>query len=189
MEQRRVTMRQMTLATAGLVIARCHRPVILGGIRPAVGEMTVDHHHHFTALVETRDQDHVQTVRPYCQLPHKAPLTPTPSSTALRPREKCEFPLAVHPAFLSDTALHPAHVCEICSRRFSVASNLNRHVRRCAYRPVNTMHSASASSGQPPPGSDSSPWILVHRHLRGSRRTSSWSSLSQSLVQSPRSCC
>jgi len=42
-----------------------------------------------------------------------------------------------------------AHVCEICSRRFSVASNLNRHVRRCVLRPVNTMHTAPTPSGQP----------------------------------------
>ncbi|KAI9510645.1 hypothetical protein F5148DRAFT_976509 [Russula earlei] len=42
-----------------------------------------------------------------------------------------------------------SHVCEICGRRFSVASNLNRHVRRCVLRPVNTMHNAATSSGQP----------------------------------------
>ena len=30
-----------------------------------------------------------------------------------------------------------AYVCNICNRRFGVASNLNRHTRRCALRPVN----------------------------------------------------
>ena len=82
--------------------------------------------------------------------------------------EKCEFPPAVHPAFLSDTTLHPAHICDICKRRFSVASNLNRHVRRCAYRPVNTMHNGPSSSGQPPPGSDAASTTSSHTVRSGS---------------------
>jgi hypothetical protein len=35
-----------------------------------------------------------------------------------------------------------AFVCETCGRRFGVASNLNRHVRRCVLRPVNSQTSA-----------------------------------------------
>ena len=46
-------MHQMTLATAAPVIARYRRPVIVGGIRLAVGEMTVGHHLHHAALVGT----------------------------------------------------------------------------------------------------------------------------------------
>ena len=45
---------RMTLATAALVVVRRRRPAIQGGIRPAVGEMTVDRHHHHAALVGTR---------------------------------------------------------------------------------------------------------------------------------------
>jgi hypothetical protein len=45
---------RMTLATVALVVACRHRPVIQGGIRPAVGEMTVGRHHHHAALVGTR---------------------------------------------------------------------------------------------------------------------------------------
>ncbi|KIK62415.1 hypothetical protein GYMLUDRAFT_41855 [Collybiopsis luxurians FD-317 M1] len=47
-----------------------------------------------------------------------------------------------------------AFQCETCGRRFGVASNLNRHVRRCILKPVNTMHSSSAISAAT---ADSSP--------------------------------
>src|SRR6267154_4818932 len=100
--------------------------------------------------------------------------------------EKCMFPPAVHPAFLSDITLLLAHVCDICSRRFSVASNLNRHVRRCAYRPVNTMHNAPASSGQPPPpGSDTASTTSSHTVRSGSEGHST-GTLSETTL-SPRS--
>jgi hypothetical protein len=38
----------------------------------------------------------------------------------------------------------PAFVCDTCGRRFGVASNLNRHVRRCILRPVNASSSPPA---------------------------------------------
>jgi hypothetical protein len=96
-------------------------------------------------------------------------------------------------SFLSHSILHsyliplptPAHVCEICSRRFSVASNLNRHVRRCAYRPVNTMHNASASPGLPPPGSDTASTTSSHTVRSGSEGHST-GTLSETTL-SPRS--
>jgi len=37
-------------------------------------------------------------------------------------------------------------VCETCGRRFGVASNLNRHVRRCILRPVNTANAPRPTS-------------------------------------------
>ena len=47
--------RQLTLVTAVLVVARQHRLVIIAAIRrPAVGEMTVGHHPHHVTLVGTR---------------------------------------------------------------------------------------------------------------------------------------
>ena len=49
-----ILIHQTTLATAAPVVGRQHRPVIQGEIRPAVGEMTVDHHPHHVALVGTR---------------------------------------------------------------------------------------------------------------------------------------
>jgi len=45
---------QMTRATAVPVVARPPRPVITGGIPPAVGEMTVGHHLHRPVTVGTR---------------------------------------------------------------------------------------------------------------------------------------
>ncbi|THG93506.1 hypothetical protein EW145_g8359, partial [Phellinidium pouzarii] len=48
---------------------------------------------------------------------------------------------------------NPAFVCTICGRRFGVASNLNRHTRRCAARPVNNLPAAD----QPAPGPSSVP--------------------------------
>jgi hypothetical protein len=78
MEQRCAMMCQMTLATAALVIAHCHRSVILGGIRPAVGKMTVDHHPHIAALVGTR------RARPG-PCPHCSPLPPAPSQRCTAP--------------------------------------------------------------------------------------------------------
>ncbi|TDL22386.1 hypothetical protein BD410DRAFT_788656 [Rickenella mellea] len=38
-----------------------------------------------------------------------------------------------------------AFACDICGRRFGVASNLNRHTRRCALRPVNARNAITAS--------------------------------------------
>ncbi|KAN0121429.1 hypothetical protein V8E52_003325, partial [Russula decolorans] len=78
-----------------------------------------------------------------------------------------------------------SHVCDICSRRFSVASNLNRHVRRCAYRPVNTMHNVPASSGQQPPGSDTASTTSSHTVRSGSEGHST-GTLSETTL-SPRS--
>src|SRR5713226_9772324 len=98
--------------------------------------------------------------------------------------EKCKFTLPTHPQLLSDTT-HTAHICKICERRFSVASNLNRHVRRCAYRPVNTMHNASGSSEQPPPASDAASTTSSHA-LRSGSEGHSTGTLSESTL-SPRS--
>lgn len=44
----------------------------------------------------------------------------------------------------------PAFVCDTCGRRFGVASNLNRHVKRCILKPVNvTSPSHKSTSGSP----------------------------------------
>ena len=55
--------------------------------------------------------------------------------------------LCVSPMRLPSAAqsFAPAHVCETCGRRFGVASNLNRHVKRCLQRPI---HSAAGSSAK-----------------------------------------
>ncbi len=75
-------------------------------------------------------------------------------------REMCVFSLEYSSIFVFVLiAILLVHVCDICSRRFSVASNLNRHVRRCVLRPVNTMHNAQASLGQPTNADASSPTI------------------------------
>ncbi|EIW86164.1 hypothetical protein CONPUDRAFT_160988 [Coniophora puteana RWD-64-598 SS2] len=37
-----------------------------------------------------------------------------------------------------------AYVCDICGRRFGVASNLNRHVKRCSLKPANAVAAAAA---------------------------------------------
>ncbi|KAM6497752.1 hypothetical protein JOM56_005700 [Amanita muscaria] len=46
-----------------------------------------------------------------------------------------------------------AFVCDTCGRRFGVASNLNRHVRRCILKPI---HAASASPNESTSGSTQS---------------------------------
>lgn len=43
---------------------------------------------------------------------------------------------------------HPAFKCDTCGRRFGVASNLNRHVRKCILKPVNMI--ARGDSDSPP---------------------------------------
>ena len=51
-------------------------------------------------------------------------------------------------------------MCDTCGRRFGVASNLNRHVKRCILKPVNSPSSShKSSSGSPPANSptESSP--------------------------------
>jgi hypothetical protein len=56
----------------------------------------------------------------------------------------------------SNSAFCPlAFVCETCGRRFGVASNLNRHVRRCILKPVNAAVAAVASSSASPSTSGS----------------------------------
>jgi hypothetical protein len=52
-----------------------------------------------------------------------------------------------------------AFACETCGRRFGVASNLNRHVRRCILKPVNsgTVASSSGSATESPPSVVSPP--------------------------------
>jgi len=50
-----------------------------------------------------------------------------------------------------------AFVCDTCGRRFGVASNLNRHVKRCVLKPVNSNSPShkSTTSGSPSSLSDS----------------------------------
>ena len=48
-------------------------------------------------------------------------------------------------------------MCDTCGRRFGVASNLNRHVKRCILKPVNSPSSShKSSSGSPPANSPTS---------------------------------
>ncbi|TFK23711.1 hypothetical protein FA15DRAFT_446538 [Coprinopsis marcescibilis] len=47
-----------------------------------------------------------------------------------------------------------AFVCEICGRRFGVASNLNRHVKRCVLKPVNMAASSKSCSESASGGED-----------------------------------
>lgn len=50
-----------------------------------------------------------------------------------------------------------AFVCDTCGRRFGVASNLNRHVKKCVLKPVNSAltKQASAAGAHPPSPSSS----------------------------------
>ena len=48
-------------------------------------------------------------------------------------------------------------MCDTCGRRFGVASNLNRHVKRCILKPVNSPSSSHKSSSGSPPATSSSP--------------------------------
>lgn len=44
------------------------------------------------------------------------------------------------------TSTITAHVCDTCGRRFGVQSNLNRHAKRCALRPVNSTKALAGTS-------------------------------------------
>jgi hypothetical protein len=51
-----------------------------------------------------------------------------------------------------------AFVCDTCGRRFGVASNLNRHVKHCILKPVNSLSSShKSSSGSSPANSHTYP--------------------------------
>ncbi|OCH94161.1 hypothetical protein OBBRIDRAFT_723254, partial [Obba rivulosa] len=50
-----------------------------------------------------------------------------------------------------------AFACETCGRRFGVASNLNRHVKRCVLRPVNVRSTSGTSAALAAPAGSMSP--------------------------------
>ncbi|KAI0321454.1 hypothetical protein OF83DRAFT_1080923 [Amylostereum chailletii] len=73
------------------------------------------------------------------------------------------FPPSRSPALI---LLILAYTCEICGHRFGVASNLNRHARKCRLRPVNSRGlpasssnaaSSSDASSEPGPSDSTSP--------------------------------
>ncbi|KAF4623098.1 hypothetical protein D9613_001423 [Agrocybe pediades] len=63
-----------------------------------------------------------------------------------------------------------AHVCDTCGRRFGVQSNLNRHVKRCILKPVNTPNSSSPLP--PPPPHSSQSQALLYQSASASPSTS-----------------
>ncbi|KAF8907671.1 hypothetical protein CPB84DRAFT_1768509 [Gymnopilus junonius] len=54
-----------------------------------------------------------------------------------------------------------AFVCDTCGRRFGVASNLNRHVKRCILKPVNTPSPSNKSTSDSPSATTNSPTTSV----------------------------
>lgn len=75
--------------------------------------------------------------------------------------EKGEFDNRYQRIKGTDIPVLAAFVCETCGRRFGVASNLNRHVRRCILKPVNAAASTTqvspSTSGSSVTSSDMSP--------------------------------
>ncbi|KAL0563667.1 hypothetical protein V5O48_018399 [Marasmius crinis-equi] len=51
-------------------------------------------------------------------------------------------------SFLSTCSFTPGKKCDTCGRRFGVASNLNRHVRRCILKPVNALNGTPSPSAE-----------------------------------------
>lgn len=61
-------------------------------------------------------------------------------------------------------------MCDTCGRRFGVASNLNRHVKRCILKPVNA--TAAVKSSPSSPGSPHAPSVS-DRHSSPEHQTGS----------------
>ncbi|KAF8122453.1 hypothetical protein EV363DRAFT_1404860 [Boletus edulis] len=81
-----------------------------------------------------------------------------------RPREKKHGCWMCEKSFDRPSTLRKVpFVCDTCGRRFGVASNLNRHVKRCILKPVNVanrpphMPTSSPPSASPSTGSGATP--------------------------------
>ncbi|KAI0044880.1 hypothetical protein FA95DRAFT_1561717 [Auriscalpium vulgare] len=92
---------------------------------------------------------------------------PEPEPEPVRIREKRHSCAMCHKSFDRPSTLRKhllvhtgekAFACDTCGRRFGVASNLNRHVRRCILRPVHARGSVTpATPDERAPSAESSP--------------------------------
>ncbi|KAF9235836.1 hypothetical protein BU15DRAFT_64488 [Melanogaster broomeanus] len=111
--------------------------------------------------------DITQTIRNACANTPRSTSSRTakPEGSGPRPREKkhscwmCEKsfdrPSTLRKHLLVHTG-EKAFVCDTCGRRFGVASNLNRHVKRCILKPVNAANRANQMNSSVTPGSSPS---------------------------------
>ena len=102
-----------------------------------------------STLRKVRIQPRLKSPAPDLTPHHPAPPRP-------HRRERSVYPPPARSFSLSDLP-HLAFVCDTCGRRFGVASNLNRHVKRCILKPVNAANRTQMPPSTPPSGTTDAP--------------------------------